>query len=96
MSSNMVRTQVYLPRDIYDKLQKRAEDQGITMAHQIREALKDYIARVELEEGGEPIWSPDDPIFQMLGMFDSGLGDLALHHDEYLYSTKRIEKDGQI
>jgi len=88
----MVRTQVYLPRDIYDKLQERAEDQGITMAHQIREALKDYIAKVELEEE-EPIWSPDDPIFQMGGMFNSGLGDLALNHDEYLYGKKRIENE---
>jgi hypothetical protein len=94
--SNMVRTQVYLPRDIHTKLQERAEEQGTTMAEQIREALEDYVAKIELEEEDEPILSPDNPIFQMLGMFDSGLGDVALNHDQYLYGEKRIEKDGQI
>lgn len=88
MGTHMVRTQVYLPRDIYAKLHERAEEQGITMAHQIREALEDYIAKIELEEEDDGIWTADNPIFQMLGMFDSGLGDLALNHDEYLYGQK--------
>ncbi len=39
MKEKMIRTQVYLPRDIYSKLKKRANEEDISMAHQIREAL---------------------------------------------------------
>lgn len=96
MSEHMVRTQVYLPRDIYDKLQERAEDQGITMAHQIREALEDYVAKIELEEEDDGILHADDPIFQMAGIGDSGLGDLVLNLDEYLYGTRGRTSEEQI
>ncbi len=38
MRENMVRTQVYLPREMYDRLQQRAGKQNLTLAVQIREA----------------------------------------------------------
>ena len=47
MAENMVRTQVYLPRTVYQKLQERAEKEGLTLAVQIRAALEDYLDRVE-------------------------------------------------
>ncbi len=91
MGENMVRTQVYLPRKIYDKLQARAEKQGLTLAVQIREALEDYIERVEAEDD-DGILHADDPIFKMIGMFDSGLGDLSVNHDHYLYGAPKREE----
>ncbi len=39
MAERMVRTQVYLPRVVYDRLQRRAEKHGVTLAMQIRAAL---------------------------------------------------------
>ena len=90
MRENMVRTQVYLTRTIYDKLQKRAEKQRLTLAVQIREALEDYIERVE-SEADDDILHADDPIFQMIGMADSGLGDLSVNHDHYLYGAPKRE-----
>lgn len=91
MADNMVRTQVYLPRHIYQKLQARAERQGLTLAVQIREALENYIERVETEVD-DGILHADDPIFQMIGMFDSGLGDLSVNHDYYLYGAPKREE----
>jgi len=89
MGENMVRTQVYLPRHIYQKLQKRADKQGLTLAVQVRAALEDYLERVEAEE--EPILRPDDPLFQMIGMFASEEGDLSVNHDYYLYGAPKRE-----
>lgn len=89
MSENMVRTQVYLPREMYDRLQKRAGKQNLTLAVQIREALVDYLERSEAAD--EPILRADDPIFSMIGMFDSGLGDLSVNHDHYLYGAPKRE-----
>lgn len=88
MAENMVRTQVYLPRTVYQKLQERAEREGLTLAVQIRAALEDYLDRVE-SETDDGVLRADDPIFQMIGMFDSGLGDLSVNHDHYLYGAPK-------
>ncbi len=90
MSENMVRTQVYLPREMYDRLQRRAGKHDLTLAVQIREALEDYLERVE-SQVDDGILHADDPIFQMIGMFDSGLGDLSVNHDHYLYGFPKRE-----
>jgi hypothetical protein len=91
MSENMVRMQVYLPREMYDRLQRRAAKHELTLAVQIREALEDYLARMEAQ-ADDGILHADDPIFQMIGMFDSGLGDLSVNHDHYLYGAPKREK----
>lgn len=90
MAGTMVRTQVYLPRDVYEKLRQRAEKHKLTLALQIRAALEDYLGRVEAEED-DGILHADDPIFKMIGLFDSGLGDLSVNHDHYLYGAPRRE-----
>jgi len=89
MRENMVRTQVYLPRDIYERLQKRAAQHGLTLAVQIRTALEDYLERAEAQD--EPILRADDPIFEMIGMFASKEGDLSVNHDYYLYGAPKRE-----
>ena len=82
MSENMVRTQVYLPRDIYEQLKQRATAEGITMAHQIREALTDYVADTSNDPTGIP---DDDPLWNLIGTAATGLRDGAVNHDQYIY-----------
>ena len=89
MRETMVRTQVYLPRDIHSRLQKRAREHELTLAVQIRTALEDYLEQVEAQDDG--VLHADDPIFQMIGMVDSGLGDLSVNHDHYLYGAPKRE-----
>jgi hypothetical protein len=89
MSENMVRTQVYLPREMYQRLQKRAAENDLTLALQIREALENYLERAGAEDA--PILRADDPIFQMIGMFASEEGDLSVNHDHYLYGAPKRE-----
>jgi len=84
MGENMVRTQVYLPRNIYNKLQARADRQGLTLAVQVRAALEGYLERVEAEDD-DGILHADDPIFQLIGAAASKEGDLSVNHDHYLY-----------
>ena len=90
MRENMVRTQVYLPRNIYERLQKRAKDNDLTLAVQIREALEGYLEQLAAAEG--PILRADDPIFEMIGMFASAEGDLSVNHDHYLYGAPKREQ----
>jgi hypothetical protein len=91
MSENMVRTQVYLPRNIYERLQRRAADQALTLAVQIRTALAEYLERSEISE--EPILRADDPIFELIGMASSQEGDLSVNHDHYLYGWPKREPE---
>lgn len=84
MSETMVRTQVYLPRDIYDKLKERTEAEGVTLAQQIREALTRYVVEVP-KETAPPILKEDDPIWNIIGMIDSGITDGSVNHDKYIY-----------
>jgi hypothetical protein len=89
MRENMVRTQVYLPREIYRRLQKRAEENDLTLAVQVREALVDYLERTDVAEA--PILRADDPLFQLIGAAASKEGDLSVNHDHYLYGWPKRE-----
>lgn len=91
MRENMVRTQIYLPRDIYQRLQKRAEENDLTLAVQVREALVDYLERTDIAEA--PLLRADDPIFQLIGAASSKEGDLSVNHDHYLYGWPKREPD---
>jgi hypothetical protein len=85
MTEKMVRTQVYLPRDIYVQLKNRADEEGITMAIQIREALAQYVTESPKEEKGH-ILTADDPIWNIIGMIESGISDGSVNHDKYIYT----------
>lgn len=76
-----VRTQVYLPENLYNKLRLRARSTGKSMAEQIRESIEQYLAKAE--DRTVPV--PDDPIWKLQGGIESGVGDLSTRHDEYLY-----------
>ena len=78
--SDTVRTQIELPRDLFELLRQRGEKRGITPSEQIVEVLTGY-----LKDEMDPILEVDDPILSSIPETDSGLGDLATDHDRYLY-----------
>ena len=84
MSEKMVRTQVYLPQNIYEQIKERAEREGITMAHQIREALATYIVDVD-DEARQYRIEDDDPIWDLIGIGHSGHADGSVNHNKYIY-----------
>ena len=85
MAKKMVRTQVYLPQDIYAQLKERASAEGITMAHQIREALAHYVAESTEKDESRYVIADDDPIWNIIGMVKTGLSDASVNHDKYIY-----------
>jgi len=84
--STMVRTQVYLPKDVYEELQARVKLTGLSMAEQIRQALREYLQR-EQDEG--VLLRDDDPIWQIVGAASGGPSDVSVQHDEYLYGWEK-------
>lgn len=85
MNEKMVRTQVYLPRAIYNKLQNRAETYGLTLALQIREALEDYVRRLDPQALDIPLFDPTGLNLLLDNLTGGGPADLAENHDAYLY-----------
>jgi predicted DNA-binding protein len=84
MMSAMIRTQIYIPRDVYEELKRRSKSTGLAMAEQIRQALREYLER---EEG--VMLREDDPIWNIVGGVSTGDGDLSIHHDKYLYGWNK-------
>ncbi len=84
MSEKMVRTQVYLPRDIYEELKMRASKSGSTMAVQIREALAEYVTSADTKKG--QTLADDDLIWNLIGIGESGISDGSVNHDKYIYA----------
>jgi predicted DNA-binding protein len=84
MRETMVRTQVYLPRAMYQRLQKRAAENDLTLAVQIREAVEDYLQHAAAEDE-EVLMPADDPLRALVGSIATGLGDGAINHDKYIY-----------
>mgnify|MGYP001593677672 CR=1 FL=1 len=77
------RTQVYFPKDVYRRIEKKARKEAKSSAAIIREAVLRY-----LEEEREIDWE-NDPIFKLAGIIASDEGDLSVNHDHYLYGAER-------
>jgi hypothetical protein len=65
------KTSIYLDEELDQALARRAAEDGITKAELIRRQLETAVAR------------PRRPRISV-GLFNSGLGDLAGNHDRYL------------
>ena len=78
-----VRTQIYLPEEIYKRLRRRAVITGKSMAEQVRESLERYFTEIEASTP-----KPKDPVWQLGGRIQSQDHDLSVHHDAYLYPRK--------
>lgn len=78
-----VRTQIYLPEELYRRLRAKAAETGKSMAEQIRESLERYFDETEAS-----IPKPDDPVWALAGRVEGKNRDLASAHDAYLYKKK--------
>jgi hypothetical protein len=78
--SDKVRTQIEIPRDVFELLKQRGAAHGITPDQEIVQVLTAY-----LKEEVPPVLQADDPLLCVTPTANAGLGDLSTHHDRYLY-----------
>lgn len=76
--------QVYLRADQLDALRALAKRRGDSMAGLVREGVDNLLQEVPPEE---------DPLLEVVGLYDSGIGDLSEKHDEYI--AQMIEEENQ-
>lgn len=77
--------QVYLRSDQIDALRSLSDRRGESMAKLVREGVDRILEEVPPEE---------NPLLDIIGIFDSGIGDLSEKHDEVLAEMIREENQG--
>ena len=82
--SNKKPLQVYLRADQLAALRVVAERRGASLAALVREGVDRLLEELPPEE---------DPLLDIVGLYNSGRGDLAEKHDEYLTRMLRDEND---
>jgi len=76
--------QVYLRSDQLDALRALSRRRGESIAGLVRQGVDKLLEEVPPEE---------DPLLEVVGLYDSGVGNLAEKHDEYL--TRMIEEENR-
>jgi hypothetical protein len=77
--------QVYLRSDQMDALRSLSKRRGESMAELVREGVDRILEELPPEE---------NPLLDIIGIFDSGVGDLSEKHDEVLADMIREENQG--
>lgn len=80
----MKRKQLYLPKDIDERLKDAALSRNVSEAFLVREALAQY-----LPENKSSASKKDDPIQGIIGICKDGPRDGAKNHDYYLYGKEK-------
>lgn len=75
--------QIYLRADQMETLHRVAERRGESLAELVRQGVDLLLEQLPPEE---------DPLLDIIGLYDSALGDLAEKHDDYL--TRLIQDEG--
>jgi hypothetical protein len=81
----MKRFQVYLRPDQIDVLRTLSKRRGTSMSELVREGVDRILEELPPEE---------NPLLDIIGIFDSGVGDLSEIHDEALANIVREENQG--
>ena len=76
--------QVYLRSDQLEALRALSKRRGESIAGLVREGVDRLLDEVPPEE---------DPLLEVVGLYDSGIGDLSEKHDEVL--AKMIEQENR-
>jgi hypothetical protein len=72
---------IYLEHRQDHLLSALSEKKGISKAAIVRESVEKYLAGLPVEE---------DPSMGIIGLGDSGIGDLAENHDKYLAEYAKV------
>ncbi len=76
--------QVYLRSDQLDALRALSKRRKESIARLVRKGVDKLLEEIPPEE---------DPLLEVVGLYDSGIGDLSEKHDEYL--AQMIEEENR-
>lgn len=81
----MLRTNLYFPKELHRRLQAVAKQERKSMAELVRELVEKGI-----QEKQKKLSGAETLLLMAEHAGDSGIRDLAINHDKYLYGEERI------
>lgn len=80
------RTQIYLPAELHERVQRYARQRGLSIAAVIRLSLQHSLEQARRLSNRH---YEHDPVWKLIGAAESKDGDLSTRHDYYLYGKPR-------
>ena len=74
MSGEMTRIQVYLETELREKLEILASRRKVSKSELIRQSIRRFLQEEKVNE--------EEPLFGIIGLGRSGLGDVSEKHDK--------------
>lgn len=71
--------EIYLQKEQFSALKKLSQKQGKSVTDLVIESIEQLLIDTPIEE---------DPLWDIIGIGASGIGDMALDHDKYLYEIE--------
>lgn len=84
--STFTRTQIYLGKDQMQKLKLEAQKNHRAVSALVRKAIDLFLNKKE-----DLIDWDADPLTKAIGKIKTGVKDLSVHHDYYLYGGEKRE-----
>jgi len=81
---------VYLRQDQLDALQAITTTRGVSLDELIQQGVDSVLQADPLTA---PDTAPPASLRGIIGLFHSGLGDLSIHHDQYLAEVLEAERE---
>jgi len=79
-------TNIRIESDVLKELKLKAVHEGKRVAELIRDAVKQYLGK-KTKAGQKDITK--DPIFDIIGMCNTGFKEDSVNHDEVIYGWKK-------
>jgi len=75
--------EIYLQQEQFNALEKLSQKQGKSVTDLVIESIEQLLIDTPIEE---------DPLWDIIGIGSSGVGDMASEHDKYLYEIESNEE----
>ncbi len=87
MATTLKRTQMYFPEDMLQQVRQLADSEHTTIAGIVRNAVGDFL---KTKTKNKTIDWDNDPLMKLIEQAPaSGIDDVSVHHDAYLYGGKQ-------
>jgi len=85
VETQTIKTQIQLPKVLYDLLMRRASEMDSSLSELVKRAIDKYLDPTQPTN----IFTEDDPLWEIVGSAESEIIDGSVNHDHYIYSTPK-------
>lgn len=85
-----IETVIHLDEKKYKKIKKIAEEKRKSISAIIEERVDDMLTDLSSADSDGVTKNSQNPLLDIIGICNTGLGDAAVNHDKYIYGKNKI------